>query len=58
MNEKPAASVEIRNFTGLATNEDPNDLNPGSAVKQVNVMVLRKGVLEVRGGSRLVTFEN
>ena len=58
MNEKPAASVELRAFTGLATNEDPHDLTPGQSREQVNMMIVRKGVLESRKGSRVVSFEN
>lgn len=50
-------NVEIRDFRGMASNYDPNDITPGSSQFQSNVNGLQRGQLEVRRGMREVTFE-
>jgi len=40
------------------TNMNPHLIPPGGAREQVNVMMDREGILETRGGTREVTFEN
>lgn len=47
----------IRDFPGLVTNADPNDLPQGSAKVQVNVTATIYGEFRVRGGFRTVKFE-
>lgn len=55
---KPAKeSVAIRDFPGLATKPDPDDLPPGGAVIQINCMSNRPGQLRVRPGYQPLTFE-
>lgn len=54
----PEAQVSIRDFAGFMPNADPHDLPPGVAVSQVNVTSLRPGELRVRGGTRVVQFED
>jgi hypothetical protein len=56
--EKPKSSVVMRDFPGLITNLDPDDLPPGSAQVQVNVTSSRPAVLEPRPGYRVVIFED
>jgi len=50
-------NVEIRDFRGMASNYDPNDIVPGSSQFQINVNGLQRGQLEIRRGMREVTFE-
>jgi hypothetical protein len=50
--------VEIKDFPGLITNMDPDDLPPGAAQVQINVTSERAAALEVRGGYLAVTFED
>ena len=50
-------TVPIRDFPGLATKPDPDDLPPGGAVIQVNIMSSRPGQLRVRPGYRPLKFE-
>ena len=49
--------VEIKDFRGMASNFDPNDISPGTSQVQTNVNGLQRGQLEVRRGMREVTFE-
>lgn len=58
MGEPAESAVEIRDFRGMASNYDPNDIMPGSSQLQVNVNGLQRGQLEVRRGMREVTFED
>lgn len=53
----PDNVVEIRDFPGLITNADPNDIPPGAACEQVNVTATIFGQLRPRGGYRVVKFE-
>lgn len=45
-------------WKGLFTGGDPHDLPEGAAVAQDNAECRRPGMLDVRGGSREVWFEN
>jgi len=58
MDEKPKGQVEIRQFVGLVTNQDRNDIQPGAARVQVNIQVSRPDQLDVRKGYRVVRFED
>ena len=57
MGEPANKVVEIRDFRGMASNYDPNDITPGSSQLQVNINGLQRGQLEIRRGLREVTFE-
>ncbi len=57
MAERPKKSVKIRDFPGLGTRIDPNDLSTGAAREQTNVQSHRPGELRVRPGTRQLTFE-
>lgn len=57
MTEPPKARVEMRDFPGLVTNADPDDIQAGAAQVQNNILVVRSGELEVRAGYRAVRFE-
>lgn len=57
INERPDSSVEIRQFMGLVTQQDPSDVQPGAAQVQINVGVTRPDQLDVRKGYRVVRFE-
>lgn len=56
--EPERVRVSITDFPGLINNQDPMDLPPGAAVKQVNATSDVPGRLSVRKGYQLVTFEN
>jgi len=45
-------------WKGLLTDGDPHNLPEGAAVVQDNAACRRAGILDVRGGSREVWFEN
>jgi len=54
----PQAQVAIRDFAGLIDNNDPHDPDPnGGAEIQTNVCCIRKGLLNVRRGYKVVTFD-
>ncbi len=57
MAEKAIARVVIRDFAGLRTNRDPNDVDPGEAIEQLNVNAERLGELRPRQGYARVRFE-
>ena len=54
----PDEQVFIRDFPGIVTNADPNDLTPGAARIQINLQATLIGELRVRGGYRAVKFED
>lgn len=58
INEPPTTAVEIRQFVGLVTQQDPQDTQPGAAQVQVNIGVTRPDQLDVRKGYRVVRFED
>ena len=53
----PEGQVRFRDFGGFVTNEDPHDLTPGGAVKQINATSVRAGELRGRPGVRIVQFD-
>ncbi len=53
----PAASIVIRDWTGLVSNRGPFVGKPGDARILTNLRCLVPGVLEVRAGLRPVKFE-
>jgi len=58
MGEPAKKIVEIRDFRGMASNYDPNDIVPGSSQLQININGLQRGQLEIRRGMRQVVFES
>jgi hypothetical protein len=57
MGQPARTGAAIRDFPGLATNLDPDDTPPGAAEEQVNAQSGRPGVLEVRPGYQVVSFD-
>lgn len=57
MAEQPVTQKVIRDFAGLVTNRDPDDIEPGESLEQVNVNAERKGELRPRQGWARVKFE-
>lgn len=58
MGVKAVNRVELKDFAGLVTNLDPDDLTPGSAQEQTNAMSDRAAMLETRPGYLVVKFED
>lgn len=52
----PDAQVKIRDFPGLMSYPDPNDIPAGAATVQINIVSLRPGEIRVRGGYKIVKF--
>ena len=50
-------SVVMRDFSGMASKPDSDDLTPGAAQVQVNVMSSRPGELRTRQGYQQLSFE-
>lgn len=57
MPEPPRTEVRIAVFSGMVSNVDPNDLQPGYSQLQINIAGLQRGQLEVRRGLRELLFE-
>lgn len=57
MAQKPVVQVVVRDFAGLRTNRDPDDIQPGESRQQVNVNAERSGELRPRQGYARVKFE-
>ncbi len=57
MAKQEVEKVVMRDFSGLVTNQDPEDIGPGAARVQVNVRGDRPGELRVRKGWARVKFE-
>ncbi len=57
MAQKEVVKVVVRDFAGLVTNRDPDDIEPGSSRQQVNVNAERQGELRPRQGYARVKFE-
>jgi hypothetical protein len=55
--DESAPKVVVRDFPGLLTDADPNDLPPGAAREQVNCASERPGELRARRGYKVVRFE-
>ena len=53
----PKGQVVIRDFGGFVSNEDPHDIPPGTAIKQVNAQSFRPGELRARPGTKVVQFD-
>jgi hypothetical protein len=51
-------SVQISDFAGLVVNADPIDVAEGAASDQVNCTSIIPGELRVRGGVKIVNFED
>ncbi len=58
MGMKPSETVELKDFQGLQTRPDPNDIPPGAATRQVNATCIVPGQLTVRPGMKQVSFED
>lgn len=50
-------TVQLRDFNGLVTRPDPDDIPPGSATLLVNMTCITPGKLSLRPGLRQVNFE-
>ena len=57
MLDRPRKSVEIREFPGLISNMDPNDMPPGYGIVQTNVTCVVEAEMDTRAGYRVVSFE-
>jgi len=57
MLDKPKSQVDIKDFPGLATRADPDDVPLGSATRQVNLTCVTPAALTSRPGLREVSFE-
>ncbi len=57
MAQQEVAKVVVRDFAGLRTNRDPDDVTPGESRQQVNVNAERQGELRPRQGWVRVKFE-
>lgn len=51
-------SVQVADFSGLILNADPLDVPEGAASDQVNATSVVPGELRVRGGIKVVSFED
>lgn len=58
MAQLPREELPFKDFLGLVTNLDPNDMGPGAAQDQVNAACVRQAELQCRLGLRQVTFED
>lgn len=58
MAQLPRTAVEFKDFMGLVTNANPNDVGPGAAQDQVNACCIRQAELQVRRGYQDLTFED
>lgn len=58
MADKAKEAVEFKDFLGMASNVNPNDVGPGAAQDQRNVCCIRQAELQVRKGLAEVTFED
>lgn len=58
MADEAQARFDIPAFRGMATNADPQDIEPGQSKYQLNCHSIRQGELEVRKGLRPITFDD
>ena len=49
--------MKVVDFTGLNDNQDPRDIDPGTAQRQENLCCIKQGQITVRHGFTQVTFE-
>ena len=54
----PDVTTTVQQFQGLVTEVSTLALPPGAMVKQENLTLERRGMLESRNGLRPVTFED
>lgn len=54
----PRSKLPILKFSGLATNQDRHDLEPGQMMVQSNLEIFKPGKLVVRNGLRPAVFDN
>ena len=52
-----AGSVVMKDFSGLASKPDADDLTPGASQVQINAISANPGELRVRSGYQVLTFE-
>lgn len=57
MAEQTKARLEIRDFPGMITAADPDDIPDGAAEEQINLVSLVPGQMQTRAGYRLVSFD-
>lgn len=55
--EATGPNLVIRDFVGMAPNQDPHDTKLGESVHQLNVGVGPRGELRVRLGAKPVKFD-
>ncbi len=58
MSQPAKTSVEMKDFPGLASKPDADDLAPGGAQVQVNLMSARPGQLRSRPGYQQLAFDD
>lgn len=56
--KRPDDRVVVRDFPGIDTSADPHDIEAGAATRQTNLVATRPGELRLRGGLRIVRFED
>ena len=57
MAEPARERKEIRDFPGMITSADPDDIPDGAAEVQVNLISVKPGEMRVRSGYKFVSFE-
>lgn len=57
MGTLPRQTVELRDFPGLGTKVDPDDLAPGASREQTNAQSHHPGELRARPGVKRLTFD-
>lgn len=55
--EKPAGTVRIDTWRGMASLVDPGEIDPGAAELQINFRSQRVGELSTREGLHEMTFD-
>ena len=58
MTQAPKTAIELKDFQGMSSVFDPNDISPGVSRLQVNVTGQNRGQLDVRGGLWLIEFDD
>lgn len=57
MPRQPENMTQVSDFNGIVLNADPLDIPEGAASDQVNAVSIVPGELRVRGGVKVVQFE-
>jgi hypothetical protein len=55
---KPASTVDMSDFSGMASAVDSRNLKPSQSPLMVNVMIIRQGELTVRRGLEPLVFDD